>query len=650
MRRSFKEIKLRLALAKLAFAILFLVVGARAVQLQVLRGEELRRLGEAQQLKKWTTLPRRGAILDRSGEPLAVGLVAQSVGVHPRWVEDKDGVARELAKVLRVNLAEVRQKIESHKPFVWVKRQITPQEAEKMRKLIARGVAMSVEPNRFYPHGEMAGQVLGFVNRDSEGLEGLELRYNEYIRGEASSSLIESDAKRRSVLVQGVEGLQIPPGADLHLTLNSAIQHLAENELESAITKNRAKAGVAIVVEPFTGELLAVANYPSFDPNNYSKQSKERARNRAIADSYEPGSTFKTILAAAALEENVVGKEDLFYCEMGKYHYAGRIINDTHPHGWLPFSKILQVSSNIGFIKVAEKLKKERYFRYIENFGFGKITGVDMPGEVSGILRKPESWAAIDLATHAFGQGISATPLQLAMAYAAVANGGFLMRPYIVRRVIGAKGQTLLANQPHVVRRVISHNTAGLLASMLKQVTREGGTGIKAALEGFEVAGKTGTAQKADMVHGGYSSKRVASFVGFVPADEPRLVVLVLVDEPEASVYGGVVAAPAFGNIARGALHQLAVAPRKPDLVPIAAEPAKIPLRRTSGNGASLDVEGRSDGTPDFLGLSLREAIEKARGMNVKVKMHGHGHVIKQHPLPGSVWNANRELVLNLQG
>ncbi len=650
MRRSFKEIKLRLALAKLAFAILFLVVGARAVQLQVLRGEELRRLGEAQQLKKWTTLPRRGAILDRSGEPLAVGLVAQSVGVHPRWVEDKDGVARELAKVLRVNLAEVRQKIESHKPFVWIKRQITPQEAEKMRKLIARGVAMSVEPNRFYPHGEMAGQVLGFVNRDSEGLEGLELRYNEYIRGEASSSLIESDAKRRSVLVQGVEGLQIPPGADLHLTLNSAIQHLAENELESAITKNRAKAGVAIVVEPFTGELLAVANYPSFDPNNYSKQSKERARNRAIADSYEPGSTFKTILAAAALEENVVGKEDLFYCEMGKYHYAGRIINDTHPHGWLPFSKILQVSSNIGFIKVAEKLKKERYFRYIENFGFGKITGVDMPGEVSGILRKPESWAAIDLATHAFGQGISATPLQLAMAYAAVANGGFLMRPYIVRRVIGAKGQTLLANQPHVVRRVISHNTAGLLASMLKQVTREGGTGIKAALEGFEVAGKTGTAQKADMVYGGYSSKRVASFVGFVPADEPRLVVLVLVDEPEASVYGGVVAAPAFGNIARGALHQLAVAPRKPDLVPIAAEPAKIPLRRTSGNGASLDVEGRSDGTPDFLGLSLREAIEKARGMNVKVKMHGHGHVIKQHPLPGSVWNANRELVLNLQG
>jgi len=650
VRRSFKEIKLRLALAKLVFLLLFLVVGARAFQLQVLRGQELRRLGVAQQLKKWTTLPKRGAVLDHSGEPLAVSLVAQSVGVHPRWVEDKDGVARELAKIFRVKLAEVKHKIESNKSFVWIKRQITPQEAEQIQKLNARGVEMSVEPNRFYPQGQLAGQVLGFVNRDSVGLEGLELQYNEYIRGEAGSTLIEIDAKRRSVFVQGVEGLQIPPGADLHLTLNSGIQHLAEKELEATIIKSRAKAGVAIVVEPFTGELLAMANYPSFDPNNFSRQGKERARNRAITDNYEPGSTFKTILAAAALEEEVVGKEDLFYCEMGKYTYAGRIIHDTHPHGWLPFSKILQVSSNVGFIKVAEKLKKERFFRYIEKFGFGKLTGVDMPGEVPGILRKPESWAAIDLATHAFGQGISATPLQVAMAYAAVANGGFLMRPYIVRRVSSPAGEVLLANHPHVVRRVISHKTARLLASMLKQVTSEGGTGIKASLEDFEVAGKTGTAQKADVVRGGYSSKRVASFVGFVPADEPRLVVLVLVDEPEASVYGGVVAAPVFGNIARGALRQLAVAPVRPDLVPLATEPSMIPLRRAQKNGTNLHGEGESDGTPDFLGLSLREAIEKARGMKVKVKMHGHGHVIKQHPLPGSVWNTGRELVLNLQG
>jgi cell division protein FtsI (penicillin-binding protein 3) len=335
---------------------------------------------------------------------------------------------------------------------------------------------------------------------------------------------------------------------------------------------------------------------------------------------------------------------------MGKYAYAGRIIHDTHPHGWLPFSKILQVSSNICFTKVAEKLKKERYYRYIEKFGFGKATGVDMPGEVGGILRSQESWAPIDLATHAFGQGIAATPLQMAMAYAAVANGGFLMRPYVVQRVTGPAGEVLLENQPHVVRRVISEKAAGTLATMLMEVTSEGGTGTMASLEGFDVAGKTGTAQKADPVRGGYSSKRVASFVGFVPAEEPRLVVMVVVDEPETSAYGGVVAAPAFGNIARGALRYLAVAPSKSDFMPAAAAPAEVPLRRVVAKHASAEAADNPQGAPDFLGLSLREAVEKARAAKIKVKMHGYGHVIKQQPPPGAAWSENQDLILNLQG
>ena len=264
----------------------------------------------------------------------------------------------------------------------------------------------------------------------------------------------------------------------MHLTIDTSIQHIAEKELEASIVKYRAKAGVAIVADPFTGEILALANYPSFDPNNYAKQSAEQRRNRAVTDSFEPGSTFKTILAAAALEEGVVGKDDLFYCEMGKYPYAGKIIHDTHPNGWLSFSKILQVSSNIGFTKVAEKLKKDRYFRYIEKFGFGQETGIDVPGEVAGVVRKPEKWSAVDLATHAFGQGLSTTPLQLVMAYASIANGGFLMRPYVTRRVVSPQGEVLLENQPHVVRRVISEKIAKLLASMLRdQRGRHGGDG-----------------------------------------------------------------------------------------------------------------------------------------------------------------------------
>jgi cell division protein FtsI (penicillin-binding protein 3) len=650
MRRSLKEVKFRLAVAKIVFLIFFAVVLGRAFQLQVLRGPELLRLAEGQHLKKMTSPPKRGAVLDRAGESLAVSLVAHSVGAHPRRVRDKEAVARELARILHLNPADVRKNLGSEKSFVWIKRQVTPQEAEQIQQLDARGLEMSVEPNRFYPQGQIAGQVIGFVNRDSEGLEGLELQYNDYIRGESGSSLIEFDAKRRSVLVQGVEELRIPPGADLHLTLDSAIQHLAEKELEGAIAKHRARAGVAIVVEPFTGELLALANYPSFNPNMFSKQGKERARNRAITDSFEPGSTFKTVLAAAALEEGTVGRDDVFYCEMGKYPFAGKIIHDTHPYGWLPFSKVLQVSSNICFTKVAEKLKKERYFRYIEKFGFGKVTGVDMPGEVPGILRHHDSWAAIDLATHAFGQGISATPLQMVMAYAAVANGGFLMRPYVAQRITGPKGEVLFTNQPHVVRRVISQKTARELAIMLKEVTTEGGTGTLASVEGFDVAGKTGTAQKADPVHGGYSKKRVASFVGFVPADEPRLVLMVMIDEPEASVYGGVVAAPAFGNIARGALRHLAIAPRNPDLVPLAKNTPEPLLRRVLSKAAALNDDGDSHRAPDFLGLSLREAVEKARAAKVKVRMHGHGHVIKQQPLPGATWNENQELILNLQG
>jgi cell division protein FtsI (penicillin-binding protein 3) len=647
MRRSFKEVKVRLLVAELLFLLFFLAVTGRAFQLQVWRGAELRRLAEGQHLKKLTSLPKRGAVIDRSGEPLAVSLVAQSVGVHPRTVEDKERAAAALAEILHLKTIEVRKNLASERSFVWIKRQITPQEAEEIQRLNLKGIEMSFEPNRFYPQGQMAGQVLGFVNRDSEGLEGLELQFNDYIRGKTGSSLIEFDAKRRGVLVHGIEELRIPPGADLHLTLHSGIQHLAERELEATIVKNRAKGGVALVLEPFTGEILALANYPFFDPNVFAKQSKEWARNRAITDSFEPGSTFKTILAAAALEEGVVGKEDLFYCEMGKYTYAGRIIHDTHPHGWLPFSKILQVSSNIGFTKVADKLKKENYYRYIEKFGFGKVTGVDMPGEVAGILRKHETWASIDLATHAFGQGIAATPLQMAMAYAAVANGGFLMRPYVVQRVTGAKGEVLRENHPFVVRRVVSEKTAVALAAMLKEVTAEGGTGTMASLEGFDVAGKTGTAQKADPIHGGYSSKRVASFVGFVPAEAPRLVVMVLVDEPEASAYGGVVAAPAFSNIARGALRILTVAPRKPDSKSTAARLFQVSPRRAE---TQLPQASNRSGAPDFLGLSLREAVEKARGTGINVKMHGHGHVIKQEPSPGAVWSEDQELVLTLQG
>ncbi|HEX2385894.1 MAG TPA: penicillin-binding protein, partial [Candidatus Binatia bacterium] len=387
------------------------------------------------------------------------------------------------------------------------------------------------------------------------------------------------------------------------------------------------------------------ANYPFFNPNNFTRQSSNQWRDRAVTDSFEPGSTFKTILAASALEEGVVGKEDLFFCENGKYAYGGKIIHDTHEHGWLPFAKIIQYSSNIGVTKVAEKLGKERYAKTIEKFGFGQPTGIDLPGEASGAVRRPEKWATIDLATHAYGQGIAVTPIQLVMAYGAVANGGFLMRPFVVKRAVGADGRVLWENQPHVVRRVVSEATASTLTSILKGVVDEGGTGVLASVDGFEVAGKTGTAQKAE--HGVYTRKRVASFVGFVPADQPRLVMAVILDEPETSVYGGTVAAPTFRNIAAATLQRLAVLPDK-----TTPQPAAAVLQEAAVNKLPRKPEREigADGVPDFVGLSLREAVEKARAMKIKVEMRGNGYVVKQSPGPGALWGKDGTLILNLQG
>ena len=595
-------------------------------------------------------LPKRGALFDRGGEPLALSMESQSVYARPHRIQNPDAISSALGRILEMRASEVKEKITLDKPFVWIKRQVSSAVAEKIQALNADGIGMFFEPKRHYPQGQLAGQTIGFVGRDSEGLEGLELKYNDYIRGETGSSVTERDALGRRVLVQGVEGLHIPPGSDLHLTLDTSIQHIAEKELEATILKYRAKAGVAIVIEPFTGEVLALANYPSFNPNLYNKQSAEQRRNRAVTDSFEPGSTFKTIVAAAALEEGVVGKDDLFYCEMGKYPFAGKIIHDSHPHGWLPFSKILQVSSNIGFTKVAEKLKKEKLFKYIEAFGFGQPTGIDVLGEVPGLVRQPEKWSGVDLATHAFGQGISTTPMQMAMAYAAIANGGFLMRPYVMRRIVSPNGQVLLDNQPHVVRRVISAKTAALMAAMLRDVTADGGTGVMATVEGFDVAGKTGTAQKADPVHGGYAAKkRVASFVGFVPANDPRLVALVLIDGPESNVYGGVVAAPAFRHIAQGALRHLAVAPRKTPAIPAPASGAEAGVRSARRSQVKASA-AEGEGAPDFVGLSLREVLEKAQSLNVRVRLQGSGYVVKQSPAAGDPWADDGVLVLSLQG
>ncbi len=652
MRRSHQDIRQRLAMAGLLFLFLFAAVAMRAFHLQIMEGETLKRLGEKQHLTEWIVLPKRGTVYDRAGESLAVSLEAQSVYARPRRLKEPEAVAPAVARVLSLNAQDVLRRLKSDKPFVWLKRQVTPREAAAVQSMNLDGLGMYYETRRYYPQGQLAGQVIGFVGTDSQGLEGVERHYDSYIRGSSGAPVVERDALGRRVLVRGLEELKISPGADIYLTLDTSIQYLAEKQLEIAVQKFRAKGGIAVVVEPFTGAVLAMANYPFFNPNNYSRDSLGQRRNRSVTDSFEPGSTFKSILAAAALEEGVVGKEDLFYCEFGKYAYGGRIIHDSHPFGWLPFYQIIQHSSNIGATKVAQKLKKERYFKYIEKFGFGQVTGIDIPGEVPGMVRSADKWSAIDLATHAFGQGISVTPIQLVMAYAAIANGGLLMRPFLVRRVTAPNGDVLISNQPHVVRRVISQKTASLLTSILKGVVSDSGTGVMASVEGFEVAGKTGTAQKPDLIHGGYAArKRVGSFIGFVPADNPRMVLLVLIDEPEVNVYGGVVAAPAFRDIAQGVLRYLGVAPEKAAEPSLRALPAETHLERAEQTGERKMATGdNGHEVPDFIGLSLRQALGKASALNLKLQVRGSGYVVEQSPAPGASWGEDEILTLNLQG
>ncbi len=635
------RMRFRLRVAGGLLLALLLSVALRAIQLQAFDGERLARMGERQHLQEWIVQPKRGTIFGRTGDALAISIEAQSVYVRPRRLKVTGKVVADVARALDMKRADVRRKMTAGEPFVWLKRQVTPREAQRVRRLKVEGIGFYHEPRRYYPQGRLAGQALGVVGRDAQGLEGVERSYDRYIRGETSSWVVERDALGRRVLVAGLDELKLQPGPDVHLTLDTALQHLAEKHLEATVKRYRAKGGTVVMADPYTGAIMALASYPFFDPNQYRTQERNRWRIRAITDTYEPGSVFKAVLAAAALEDGVVGREDLIFCEYGKYRYGGRTIHDFKEYGWLSFAKVLQLSSNIGVTKVAHKLGKERYHRYIRRFGFGRKTGVDLLGEVEGTVRPHHKWYKVDLAAASFGQSIGVTPLQMVTAFSAIANGGLLRRPYLVDRVVGEDGRVLFRNKPEVLRRVVSRDTARAVVDILKGVVAEGGTGSRAALAGFETAGKTGTSQKADRVKGGYSKKRIASFAGFVPADEPRFVLLTLVDEPTVQVYGGLVAAPLFQRIAGPALHALG---QKPDRRLLATAPSagKVGVVRVS-RGRTRQEKADSAG-PNLIGMSMRQAVDEARKLRLSVVLRGHGYVAAQRTDRGG-----RRLVLTLK-
>jgi len=564
--KSLNELKKNIRIVGFFFLIIFSIITVRAYFLQVLTAGELSKMIQKQHKSKIGLKPRRGTIYDRNGRELAVSIEVKSLFAKPHLIKDPKSVAGSLAPIIKMPRSEIIKKLTAAKSFIWIKRKITPSQAEKIESLKVDGLGFEKETQRFYPNKELAGQVIGFAGVDTQGLEGLELEYESILRGKPGELLVDRDAMGRHLFIDGINTTGSIQGHDIVLTIDKNIQYIAEKELQAAVSLSKAKKGTAIVMDPWTGEILAMAMAPLFNPNRFSKSTPDIWRNKAVTDVFEPGSTFKPFLVAAALEERLVKPRDIFFCENGSYRIARRTVHDLHKYGWLSVTKILKFSSNIGACKISKFLGKEPFYQYIRKFGFGEETGVQVPIEAAGFVPRPYRLSEHTQSAIAFGQGISVTPLQLAAAYCAVANGGVLMRPYFVKKIMDSKGMTVQENAPLLRRRVISESTALVLKDMLKTVISEGGTGEKAAVPGFSVAGKTGTSQKIVDRQEGYSpNKVVASFAGFSPADSrPCITVLVIIDEPQRMAYGGAIAAPVFSRISQHVMNYLHVVPDKP--------------------------------------------------------------------------------------
>jgi cell division protein FtsI (penicillin-binding protein 3) len=537
----------------------FGIILFRLVTLQVLQAAELTARADRQHQKSVTLEGARGTVIDRHGKVLAMNVEVPSIFGVPTSLDNPANAARFLSPVLHIRREEIEKKLRQEKHFVWLARKIEPEQGHRLEQLSIDGIGMVMEGRRFYPKGPLLAHVLGFVGMDGIGLEGLERRYETQLHGEKRMTILQRDALGRTVFPKGLREQVPAAGHALTLTIDEVIQYIAEKELEQAVDHSRAKSGTIIVLEPQSGAILAMAVSPRFDPNAVAALTADRWRNRALTDTYEPGSTMKVVVAAAALEERVMMPGSMLFGENGRMTVASTTIHDHEKLGWMTFAEMIQKSSNIGAAKTGMLLGESRLYRYLQAFGFGQRTDVDLPGEVAGLLKSPREWGRRSLASISMGQEVGVTPLQMVSAVAAIANDGVLMKPYVVSGMRDQKGQLVKETFPHVKRRVVSPVTARTLTTILEGVVTSG-TGTKAAIPGFRVAGKTGTAQKVDPRTGAYSSAlSVGSFVGFVPADSPRLAMIVVIDEPQGEAWGGVVAAPVFRRVGEQVLTYLGV-------------------------------------------------------------------------------------------
>ncbi len=629
--------RLRVGVLTLVLAGLFGLIVIRLAVLLALDGSRLSSLARGEHSEQVTLTAPRGPIVDRHGAALALSAQAFSVYARPaRLLRSSSAAERaRLEQVLALDPKELTARLGRPSHFVWLARRIPRTQADQVEALGLEGVGVLSEYKRYYPESNLAAAVVGMAGADDQGLSGLELQYDRLMRGGPVELREDRDALGHAILDSPLALRDAAPGARLELTLDAQIQARAETELAAEVKQSGARRGIAVVLDPFTGEVMAMASVEG-------SGAGDRLHNPAVQDVFEPGSTIKGILAAIALEDRVVGAHQKVYCENGEWTVGGKPIHDHGRHQWLDLQEIVEVSSNIGAAKVALELGAARYYRGLRAFGFGSPTGIDLPGEASGIVRPARTWQQIDLANHGFGQGIAVTAIQLASAYAAIANGGVWMRPFVVKAAYGADGSPIFIHTPQALGRVISPTVAHSANVILRSVVNgDDGTGRRAAIDDFVVAGKTGTAQMINAATGAYYQNRlVASFVGFVPADNPRLVVLVVLEDVGHGHMGGLIAAPVFSEIAAGALTRLNVTSRRADFDSASLLPLSSPA---SDNWSAEDnpVAPQPDrvrdvrSVPDFRGLSLRGALRMAAGRELNIQVEGSGYVIAQRPAAG---------------
>ena len=554
----------------LPFFLLFMaliILEGRLYDLQILNHQKFFRQASKGQTKSIKISPKRGSIYDRNLEKLAVNIPSYSLYARPGKISHSKKVARKLSPIVRMKVSSLTKKLRQKKVFVWLKRKLSLAQKKRIEALGLKGIGFVEESKRFYPQGELASSLLGFAGVDNQGLAGVELSYNSELQGEAGHFWIREDALGYEIPFAKDTLQALVPGKNLVLTLDNVIQSMVEQELSLTLKKTKAKSVEALFMDPQTGEILALANKPDYDPNHYSDYSPFTRKNRVVQSLYEPGSSFKSFTASALLQEGLTDLNEKIYC--GE---SVRVANHLF-HDWKNFDRDLSVteifenSSNVGVIELASRMKKEKFYKYIRLFGFGSRTGVDLPGEGKGIVRSPSDWSLTDLPAISIGQGIAVTPVQMVTALSALINGGKLLRPYVVKYVSSSDGKIIKENRPLVIRRVSSESLSQTIKSLLEGVVEEG-TGKRAKVTGYSLGGKTGTAQiPASNKRGYLPNKYIASFMGFAPVDSPRIAGIVIIKEPTGAYYGGEVAAPLFRRIMKRVLPYLNILPQKEELI-----------------------------------------------------------------------------------